>query len=112
MPKNTQEDSVLKELEQNFNNKISDLTVTTVKNSNELIPLNNIHSLQAQVKGEIQVDVKELSQVASDLIEKNEKLSDQEVAIELLKNIASNSKSKIMRKLASNMIKEKWWNKK
>ncbi|MEH7236398.1 hypothetical protein [Bacillus sp. JJ1562] len=112
MPNKTQDDSVFKELEQNFNNKISALTLTTVKSNNELMQLNNVNSLQEQVKSEIQVDVEELSQVASDLIEKNARLSDQEVAIELLKNIASNNKSKTMRKLASNMINEKWWNKK
>lgn len=103
-------DSNLEKLEQSFNEKISGLISTTVKSQNVKI-LDDNNTLQKQVKKDIQVDVKRLSTITEDLIQKNKYLSDEEIAIELLKDVASNGGSKFIRKIASKMLKEKWWTK-
>ncbi|GAB1798447.1 hypothetical protein [Priestia megaterium] len=103
-------DSNLEKLEQSFNEKVSGLISTTVKSQNVKI-LDDNNTLQKQVKKDIQVDVKRLSTITEDLIQKNKYLSDEEIAIELLKDVASNGGSKFIRKIASKMLKEKWWTK-
>ncbi|MEO2223022.1 hypothetical protein [Priestia megaterium] len=103
-------DSNLEKLEQSFNEKVSGLISTTVKSQNMKI-LDDNNTLQKQVKKDIQVDVKRLSTITEDLIQKNKYLSDEEIAIELLKDVASNGGSKFIRKIASKMLKEKWWTK-
>lgn len=100
------EDSEVLRLEANFNNQISALAIADAKKNEELLP-ESINTLQSEIQNKIQVDVNELSRVALDLIRQNDKLTDEEVGIELLRNIALNNKSKFMRKLASKMIKEK-----
>lgn len=106
--KRNQDLEILK-IEDSFNNKISELAIVNAKEQ-ELLP-EHINSLQREVKNKIQVDINELSQFATNLIKQDDKLTDDEVAIEMLKNISNNNKSKFMRKLASKMIKEKWWEK-
>lgn len=106
--KRNQDLEILK-IEDSFNNKISELAIVNAKEQ-ELLP-EHINSLQREVKNKIQVDINELSQFATNLIKQDDKLTDEEVAIEMLKNISNNNKSKFMRKLASKMIKEKWWEK-
>ncbi|MFP7478317.1 hypothetical protein [Terribacillus saccharophilus] len=103
------EDSEVLRLEANFNNQISALAIADAKKNKELLP-ESINTLQSEIQNKIQVDVNELSSVALDLIRQNDKLTDEEVGIELLRNIALNNKSKFMRKLASKMIKEKGGN--
>jgi len=99
-------DSEVLRIEDNFNNQISALAIADAKKNEELLP-ESINTLQSEIQNKIQVDVNELSRVALDLIRQNEKLTDEEVGIELLRNIALDNKSKFMRKLASKMIKEK-----
>jgi hypothetical protein len=99
----------MKELEQNFNKKISNLAISSAQ-SKTIAPI-NLDLLQTQVKKDLNVDVIGLSKIASELVEKNDSLSEKEVAVELLKNIATTSKSKTLRKIASKMVKEKWWEK-
>ncbi|PFW47249.1 hypothetical protein [Priestia megaterium] len=103
-------DSNIEKLEQSFNEKVSGLISTTVKSQNVKI-LDDNNTLQKQVKRDVQVDVKRLSTITEDLIQKNKYLSDKEIAIELLKDVASNGGSKFIRKIASKMLKEKWWTK-
>lgn len=98
----------LEKLEEDYNSKITDLAVVTAKN-NGLVLSNENDYLHTKVKRELQIDSEKLIQVASDLIENNETISDEKVAIELLKEVAKDSKSKTMRKLATKMVKEKWW---
>ncbi|MFS0562759.1 hypothetical protein AB1K91_18750 [Terribacillus sp. 179-K 1B1 HS] len=100
------EESEILRLEANFNNQISALAIVDHKENDESLPV-NINSLQSEIQNKIQVDVNELSKVALDLIKQDDKLTDEEVGIELLRNIALNNKSKFMRKLATKMIKEK-----
>lgn len=103
-------DSDLKKLEQSFNERVSGLVSTTVKSQNVTIS-DDINNLQKQLKKDIQVDVKRLSNITEDLIQENKHLPDEEIAIELLKDVASNGGSKFIRKIASKMLKEKWWTK-
>jgi len=60
---------------------------------------------------EIKVDAIELFTEATGIINENTQIADKDVAIELLKNIALKGKSKFMRKLAAEMLSEKWWDK-
>lgn len=109
MQNKTSNDAEVLKLEADFNNQIANLATADVKENN-LLP-ENINSLQVEVRDNIQVDVSELSQISTNLIQNNDQISDEIIALELLKNIAKNNKSKFMRKLASKMIKEKWWEK-
>ncbi|PFP29394.1 hypothetical protein COJ96_10850 [Bacillus sp. AFS073361] len=110
MSYNTQSDTVIKELEQDFKNKVTDLALSTAKSSN-IVTISDTNQLKTQLHKDFQVDAAKLSKVATNVIDKNEKLSDKEVAIELLKDIAINGKTKMMKKLASKMLSEKWWEK-
>lgn len=100
----------LKKLEEDYNNKITDLAVVTTKSSELFLSKENDY-LHTKIKRELQIDSEKLVRLASDLIEDNENLSNEEVAIELLKEVAKNGKSKTMRKLAAKIVKEKWWQK-
>jgi hypothetical protein len=106
MKKNLSDESTMLKLEKGFNDKISSLVVATPNLSPD-----KMSTLQTKINNEIQVDSNELSQVASEVIDKDNNLSDTEVAIELLKYIANRNKSKSMRKIASKMLKERWWEK-
>lgn len=95
------EEEILR-LEDNYNKQI--LEVALYKE--------NEHSLGFQKDfKEIEVESNDLFNEASDIINENTQISDEDVAIELLKNISKKGKSKFMRKLATEMLKEKWWNK-
>lgn len=100
----------LKAIESDFNTNISNLALESVKN-NETMKIENLDLFSKQIHKDIQVDVEVLSAKTSELLSKNDKISDDEIAIELLKKIVSTSDSKFMRKLASEMIREEWWNK-
>lgn len=93
-----------------FNNKITNLTVTTAKNNGIVLSNEDENNfLHKKIKKELQVDGYKLARLASNLIEKDKEMTDEKVAIELLKEISNNGESKTMKKLASKMIKEKWW---
>lgn len=102
--------SNLDKIEQDFNNKVTDLALTAAKENNIIAP-SEIGQLKAQLHKDFKVDTQTLSMVASSIIEKNEKLSDTEVAISLLKEVAANGENKFMKKIASKMLKDKWWEK-
>ncbi|MFP5109249.1 hypothetical protein ACSU6B_21160 [Neobacillus sp. C211] len=102
--------SNLDKVEQDFNKKVTDLALTAAKENNIIAP-SEIDQLMAQLHKDFKVDTQNLSNVASRLIEKNEKLSDTEVAISLLKEVAANGENKFMKKIASKMLNDKWWEK-
>jgi len=96
----------LKELEVAFHNKVLNLSLDNqYKASMSLFP----SLFKKKVRKEIDIDTKELAGEANRLMKESEGMTDKEVAIELLKFIKNNDKSKTMRKLASKMIEEKWW---
>lgn len=101
-----QKDS-LKEAEQKFYQDIQQLRLQ----ENEELTAGEIAVFQDRMTEEIQVDVEQLSMLASTLIKEDPKQSDEEIAVKLLKNIAEHSKSKTLRKLATKMVREEWWKK-
>jgi hypothetical protein len=98
----------LEELEVDFYSKVSNLPLDSQNGITVRIP---VRLFQKEVSKKVQINTVELSEEASRVMERSEELTDTEVAIELLKYIEENNKSKTMRKLASKMIKEKRWNK-
>jgi hypothetical protein len=102
--------SNLDKIEQDFNNKVTDLALTAAKENNIIDP-SEIVQLKVQLHKDFKVNTQTLSTVASSLIEKKENLSDTEVAISLLKEVAANGENKFMKKIASKMLKDKWWEK-
>lgn len=97
-------------IESNFKSNITNFALESTKN-NVSLTKEKLDLLTSQVHRDINVDVEKLSGATKELLALNDKISDDEIAIELLKNIASTNDSKFMRKLASEMIKEEWWKK-
>ncbi|MGG4013597.1 hypothetical protein [Bacillus smithii] len=90
--------------------------IQVAKEALEVAPIESIESInhtiiQEKVKKKLQVNVDELADEVYKILDKNDKLSDEEIAIQLLKKISLYGKSKFMRKLATEMLKEKWWKK-
>jgi ribosomal protein L18E len=108
------ENNVLKNelttIENKFNNNLSNLALKSATENEIMIPEKKVLLTQL-IHKDFQVDVNDLSKTTNDLIVKNEKMSDEEIAIQLLKKLASTNKSKFMKKIASEMIKEEWWKK-
>lgn len=97
-------------IENKFKNNITNLALESTKNDLSLTK-ENLDLVKKQVHKDFHVDVEELSRTTNELLNINNKMSDELIAIELLKKIASNNDSKFMKKLASEMIKEEWWKK-
>lgn len=66
----------------------------------------------SSVRKKINVDVNHLAEMTDKYVSLNEKQTDEQIAIRLLEDMVSNGKTRFMRKIAKEMLKEKWWMKK
>ncbi|MFJ8529153.1 hypothetical protein [Bacillus sp. NPDC094106] len=103
---NTQNELQL--IQRNFENRVSNTALELAKAESKLPMDQSI--IEAVEKG-ISVDTVELSKKVEQMLDIDEKQSNEQIAIKLLEDISSHSDSKFMRKLASSMLKEKWWEK-
>ncbi|PEB48004.1 hypothetical protein CON65_09435 [Bacillus pseudomycoides] len=103
---NTQNELQL--IQRNFEKRVSNTALELAKAESKLPMDQSI--IEAVEKG-ISVDTVELSKKVEQMLDIDEKQSNEQIAIKLLEDISSHSDSKFMRKLASSMLKEKWWEK-
>ncbi|MEH7456347.1 hypothetical protein V7183_03700 [Bacillus sp. JJ1127] len=108
MSENNNTQNELQLIQRNFENQVSNTALELAKAESKL-PMNQ-SIIEAVEKG-ISVDTVELSKKVEQILDIDEKQSNEEIAIKLLEDISSHSDSKFMRKLASSMLKEKWWEK-
>lgn len=99
-----------KRLQNTYNYKIKDL-VTKDTEIKSLIDDSNSEKIAQQVLEECNIDTTELLKEGMKINECHPDTSKQDLAIELLNNIANNKKYKKMRKIAKEMLKERWWEK-
>ncbi|RAZ67266.1 hypothetical protein [Planococcus maitriensis] len=92
----------IKQLEESYNKQIMEIALY----ENKLSPPSVLPKYN-----KIKVDESKLYKQAVELLSVNSEVQNKDIAIELLKNISINSKSKFMRKIALEMLKEKWWDK-
>lgn len=67
--------------------------------------------IQSSLKEQVNVDVNHLNEVAKQKIAENKEATDEEIAITLLKDMAETGKTRFIRKIAKEMLKESWWKK-
>ncbi len=103
-----QQKSELQSLQREFENQVVNTTLEAVKNEWK-IAVYDEKTVSKKVKDEIDIDTLELSKKVEKLLDIDEKKSNEEIAVELLKDISINSESKFMKKLAKKMLKRKWW---
>ena len=84
---------------------------TLIDSTNTFPPALKSSVARALILEELHMDVPELYEEAKIIITHNEGISQQDVAIRLLGHVATQSKSKFIRKVACKMIKEEWWTK-
>lgn len=96
-------------IQKNFENQVSNEALQVAKTG----AINSFYyaAIQHEVNKKLQIDVFDLAHEVDKILDVNDKLSNEEIAIELLKKISLHSKSKFMRKLATEMLKEEWWKK-
>lgn len=89
--------------------KVED-SVLAVESKQSMSP-HELELFNEKLRKKIDLDINRLSETTDRILEENEYISNQDVIIELLKNISVHNKSKFMRKIATEMLKERWWDK-
>ena len=84
---------------------------TLIDSTNTFPPALKNSTARALILEELNMDVPALYEEAKIIIAHNEGISKEEVAVRLLGHVATQSKSKFIRKVACKMIKEEWWTK-
>lgn len=72
----------------------------------------NLQVVNTSVKKKIEVDVNHLAEMTEKYVALNEKQTDEQIAIRLLEDMVESGRTRFMRKIAKEMLKEKWWMKK
>lgn len=90
------------------------ITSLVVKNEEDEkgFPKMNLQAMNTSVKKQIDVDIDHLAEMTEKYVARNEKQTDEQIAIRLLEDMVESGRTRLMRKIAKEMLKEKWWMKK
>lgn len=101
----------LVDYEKQFYDGITGLVTNNPEDGN-VFPKMNLQVMNTSVKKQIDIDVNHLAEVTKKYVARNEKQTDEQIAIRLLEDTVENGRTRFMRKIAKEMLKEKWWMKK
>lgn len=96
--------------EKKFYEDMNDL-ILKERFDSKAIPSFDSQLVQSSLREQVNVDVNHLSEVAKQKIAENEDATEEEIAITLLKDMAETGKTRFIRKIAKEMLKESWWKK-
>lgn len=98
-------------LQNSYNNQIHDLVKKTYLATEKTLNDTDAGKLAEKVLVECKLDMEELLIEGIKVNNNNPYISEEEISIKLLHNIADNKKYKKISKIAKEMLKERWWEK-